>query len=166
MNRVLVVLATIAAILGRRPRAWGDGNRFTDASNVIPYMGFAAAMLGGLAHALLAEDIHPLIPLVSSEAIWVVAAVVLAELLKDALHEPIVLGGTVQLHPLAVVTGLVGGARLSGPAGMFLAIPTIPIVKVLRRHDDDSARGARQQFPESLDPSLRGRRKTDPGSQP
>jgi hypothetical protein len=36
---------------------------FTGASNVIRYMGFAAAMLGGLAYALLAEDNHPLIPL-------------------------------------------------------------------------------------------------------
>jgi hypothetical protein len=31
---------------------------FTGASNVIPYMGFAAAMLGGLAYAVLAEDNH------------------------------------------------------------------------------------------------------------
>ena len=34
---------------------------FTGASNVIPYMGFAAVMLGGLAYALLAEDNHPLV---------------------------------------------------------------------------------------------------------
>jgi predicted PurR-regulated permease PerM len=106
---------------------------FTGASNVIPYMGFAAAMLGGLAYALLAEDIYPLIPLVTAEtfALWVVAVVVLAELLKNVLYEPIVLGGAVQLHPLAVVTGVVGGAMLFGPAGMFLAIPTMTIVKVL-----------------------------------
>ena len=106
---------------------------FTGASNVIPYMGFAAAMIGGLAYALLAEDIHPLIPLVTAEtfAIWVLAAVVLAELLKNVLYEPIILGGAVKLHPLVVVIGVVGGAMLFGPAGMFLAIPTITIVKVL-----------------------------------
>jgi predicted PurR-regulated permease PerM len=106
---------------------------FTGASNVIPYMGFAAAMLGGLAYALLAEDIYPLIPLVTAETfvIWVVAAVVLAELLKNVLYEPIVLGGAVQLHPLAVVTGVVGGAMLFGAAGMLLAIPTMTIAKVV-----------------------------------
>jgi len=60
----------------------------------------------------------------------VVAVVVLAELLKNVLYEPIVLGGAVQLHPLAVITGVVGGALLFGPAGMLLAIPTITIVKV------------------------------------
>lgn len=106
---------------------------FTGASNVIPYMGFAAALLGGFTYALLAEEVHPLIPLVTAEtfAIWVVAAVVLAELLKNVLYEPIVLGGSVKLHPLVVVIGIVGGAILFGPAGMFLAIPTITVIKVL-----------------------------------
>ena len=106
---------------------------FTGASNVIPYMGFFAALLGGLAYALLAEDIHPLIPLVSADTfvIWVVAAVALAELLKNAIYEPFVLGGAVELHPLAVVIGVIGGATLFGAAGMFLAIPTITVVRVL-----------------------------------
>jgi hypothetical protein len=106
---------------------------FTGASNVIPYMGFFAAPLSGFAYALLAEDIHPLIPLVSADtfAIWVVAAVALAELLKDAVYEPFLLGGAVELHPLVVVIGVVGGATLFGAAGMLLAIPTITVVRVL-----------------------------------
>ncbi len=106
---------------------------FTGASNVIPYMGFFAALLGGLAYALLAEEIHPLIPLVSADtfAIWVVAAVALAELLKNVVYEPLVLGGAVELHPLVVVIGVVGGATLFGAAGMFLAIPTMTVVRVL-----------------------------------
>ena len=106
---------------------------FTGASNVVPYMGFAAALLSGLAYALLAEDIHPLLPLVTAEtfAIWVVVAVALAELLKNALYEPMVLGGAVKLHPLVVVIGVVGGGILFGPVGMFLAIPTITVVKAL-----------------------------------
>ena len=106
---------------------------FTGASNVVPYMGFAAALLAGLAYALVAEDVHPLIPLVTPEtfAIAVVVAVALAELIKNIVYEPIVLGGSVKLHPLVVVLGVVGGATLFGPAGMFLAIPTIAVVKVL-----------------------------------
>ena len=106
---------------------------FTGASNVIPYMGFFAALLGGLAYALLAEDIHPLIPLVSADtfAIWVVAAVALAELLKNVVYEPFVLGGAVELHPLVIVIGVVGGATLFGAAGMFLAIPAMTVVRVL-----------------------------------
>ena len=106
---------------------------FTGASNVVPYMGFAAALLSGLSYALLAENVHPLIPLVTAEtfAVWVVVAVALAELLKNIFYEPIILGGAVKLHPLVVVIGVVGGAILFGPAGMFLAIPTLTIVRVL-----------------------------------
>jgi predicted PurR-regulated permease PerM len=64
-------------------------------------------------------------------AIWVVVAVAFAELLKNVVYEPIVLGGAVNLHPLVVVLGVVGGGMLFGPAGMFLAIPTITVVKVI-----------------------------------
>ena len=63
--------------------------------------------------------------------IWVIAAVALAELLKNVVYEPVVLGGAVNLHPLVVVVGVVGGAILFGPVGMLLAIPTITVVKVL-----------------------------------
>ena len=99
----------------------------------MPYMGFVAALLSGLGYALLAENIHPLLPLVTVEtfAIWVVVAVALAELLKNVVYEPIVLGRAVKLHPLVVVIGVAAGAILFGPAGMLLAIPTITVAKVL-----------------------------------
>jgi predicted PurR-regulated permease PerM len=130
LGLTVLVLITIVGV----PLRWAIAiGIFTGVTNVIPYMGFAAALLGGLAYALLAEEIHPLLPWVTAEtfAIWVVAAVALAELLKNVLYEPIVLGGAVHLHPLVVVIGIVGGAILFGPAGMLLAIPTITIVKVL-----------------------------------
>ena len=126
---VLVFLVVVGV-----PLRWAIAiGLLTGASNVIPYMGFFAALLSGLAYALLAEEIHPLIPLVSSDtfAFWVVAAVALAELLKNVVYEPFVLGGAVELHPLVVVLGVVGGATLFGAAGMFLAIPTITVVRVL-----------------------------------
>ena len=85
------------------PLQWTVGiGIFTGASNVVPYLGSAVALLSGLAYALLAEDIRPLLPMVSPEtfALWVIVAVVLAELLKNVLYEPVVLGGAVKLHPL------------------------------------------------------------------
>jgi predicted PurR-regulated permease PerM len=104
----------------------------TGASTVVPYMGFAVALLSGLAYALLAEDIRPLLPMVSPEnfAIWVIVAVVLAELVKNVVYDPVVLGGAVKLHPLVVVIGVLGGTILFGPVGMLLAIPTISVFKV------------------------------------
>ena len=48
--------------------------------------------------------------MVSTEsfAIWVIAAVALAELLKNVAYEPVVLGGAVKLHPIVVVIGVLG----------------------------------------------------------
>ena len=130
LGLTVMVFITIVGVPLRWALAIGV---FTGASNVVPYMGFAAALLSGLGYALLAENVRPLLPWVTTEtfAIWVVGAVVLAELLKNAVYEPIVLGSAVKLHPLVVVMGVVGGAILFGPAGMLLAIPTITIVKVL-----------------------------------
>jgi predicted PurR-regulated permease PerM len=130
LGLTVVLLLTLIGV----PLRWAIAiGIFTGASNVVPYLGFAAALLGGLAYALLAEDIRPLLPMVSSEnfVIWVIVAVVLAELLKNVVYEPVVLGGAVNLHPLVVVIGVLGGAVLFGPVGMLLAIPTLTVVKVL-----------------------------------
>ncbi len=105
---------------------------FAGATNVIPYLGSAVALMGGLAYALLAEEIHPLLPMVNTEniAIWIIAAVGLAELLKNVFYEPLVLGGAVKLHPLGVVIGVVGGGILFDVPGVLLAIPTMVVFKV------------------------------------
>ena len=105
---------------------------FAGATNVIPYLGSAVALMGGLAYALLADEIHPLLPMVNTEniAIWIIAAVGLAELVKNVFYEPLVLGGAVKLHPLVVVIGVVGGGILFDLAGVLLAIPMITVFKV------------------------------------
>ncbi len=104
---------------------------FTGATNVVPFLGSAVALVGGLTYALLADEIHPLFPLVNpgNFAIWVIAAVVLAEVLKNVIYEPLVLGGVVKLHPLVVVIGVVSGGILFDIPGVLLAIPTIVIFK-------------------------------------
>jgi predicted PurR-regulated permease PerM len=105
---------------------------FTGATNVVPYLGSAVALLAGLAYALFANEIHPLLPMVNpgNFAIWVIAAVGLAEVLKNVFYEPLVLGGAVKLHPLVVVIGIVGGGMLFDFAGFLLAIPAITVLKV------------------------------------
>jgi len=105
---------------------------FAGATNVVPYLGSAIALVGGLAYAFLTEDIHPILPMVNPEnvAIWVIAAVVLAELIKNAFYEPVVLGGAVKLHPIIIVIGVLGGGMLFNLVGVLLAVPIITIVRV------------------------------------
>lgn len=101
------------------------------ATNVIPYLGSAIALLCGLSYTLLADQIHPLLPVIDGNnvAVWVVLGVLLAEVLKNVVFEPFVLGGAARLHPLVVVIGVLGGGILFGLAGLLLAIPTMTIVK-------------------------------------
>jgi predicted PurR-regulated permease PerM len=127
-----ITVAVLLAIIGI-PLRWSIAiGLFAGATNVVPYLGSAVALLGGLAYALLAHEIHPLLPMVTTDnlTIWVIAAVCIAELIKNAVYEPMVLGGAVKLHPLVVVIGAMGGAILFGLAGVLLAIPTISVFKV------------------------------------
>ncbi|MEW6719759.1 MAG: AI-2E family transporter [Thermodesulfobacteriota bacterium] len=125
----VTVFLVIAGVAPRWAIAIGI---FAGATDVIPYMGSAVALAGGLAYALLAEEIHPLLPVVDpgSFVIWVLAAVGLAEALKN-VYEPIVLGDAATLHPLVVLIGVVGSGILFGIAGMLLAVPVITVVKTL-----------------------------------
>lgn len=125
-------VTVLLVIVGVAPRWAIVIGIFAGATNVVPYMGTAFALFGGLAYALLTEDMHPVLPMVNEGnfVFWVVAAVVAAELLKNFFFEPVVLGGAVKLHPLVVVIGIVGGGILFDLAGVLLAIPTITIFKV------------------------------------
>ena len=124
-------VALLFAIVGI-PVVWAVVLGFlAGATNVIPYVGSAVALLAGLCYTVLADRLHPLLPMINTDnvAIWLVVGVLLIELLKNMVFEPLVLGGASQLHPLVVVIGVLGGGILFGLPGLLLAIPTITIVK-------------------------------------
>jgi len=128
-----ITAAVLLAIVGIPPH-WAIAiGLFAGATNVVPYLGSAVALASGLVYALLAHDIHPMLPVVTADnlAIWVIVAVAIAELIKNAFYDPVVLGGAVKLHPLVVVVGAVSGAILFGFVGVLLAIPAISMFKVL-----------------------------------
>jgi predicted PurR-regulated permease PerM len=101
-------------------------------TNVVPYLGSVLALLAGLAYAFFGEEFHPLLPLVQRDslALWVVGAVLLSDLIKNAVYDPVVLGGAVRLHPLVVIIGFVSGTLMFGMVGAILAIPAITILTV------------------------------------
>ena len=103
------------------------------AANPVPYIGSAVALLGGLAYILLANPVHPLLPMIRADnvVLWMVAGVAMIELLKNLVFEPLVLGSTTRIHPLVVLIGVLGGGILFGLVGLLLALPTITISKAL-----------------------------------
>jgi predicted PurR-regulated permease PerM len=105
---------------------------FAAMTNLVPYLGSIVALLGGLAYAFFGEDFHSVLPMVETEsfAIWVIVAVLLVDLMKNAVYDPLVLGGAVRLHPLVIIIGFMGGTLMFGFVGAILAIPTITVVTV------------------------------------
>jgi predicted PurR-regulated permease PerM len=81
----------------------------------------------------MAEEVSPVLPFINSgnllPAILVVVAIV--QLADNAIFQPYVLGSAVDLHPLTVVFGVMGGAVIFGFTGMLFAIPAIMIGKVV-----------------------------------
>ena len=126
-----LTVALLLAIVGL-PIHWAIAiGIFAGATNVIPVLGSAVALVGGVAYVLLAEEIHPIFPMVNSAnvGIWVIAAVGSAELIKNVFYEPLVLGGAIKLHPLVVVIGVVGGGMMFDLVGVLLAVPIITIFR-------------------------------------
>jgi predicted PurR-regulated permease PerM len=102
-------------------------------TNAIPFVGTAIALAAGCGFALIAEEVHPILPFVTLENLFVaVAAVVgVAHILDNAIYQPIVVGGAVNIHPLIVILAVFCGAMAFGFAGLLLAIPAVVVVKVV-----------------------------------
>lgn len=102
-------------------------------TNAIPFVGTLIACVVGAAYALIAEDISPIIPYIteSNLLIAVIGVVMVVHLLDNAVFQPLVVGGAVNIHPLVVILGVFGGSIAFGFAGLLFAIPTIVVTKVV-----------------------------------
>jgi predicted PurR-regulated permease PerM len=67
-------------------------------------------------------------------ALWTLGFLGVLRLIEDYVIYPRLMHRGIQLHPLAVILGVLAGAELGGVAGMFLAVPTVAIASVVYRH--------------------------------
>ena len=105
---------------------------FAGIINIIPYAGSVLGLSLGLLYALLAEQVHPLLPFVNvgNLWLWILAVAVVARILDDIVFQPMVLGSALELHPLVVALGIVGASLLFGLSGAIFAVPTIALAEV------------------------------------
>jgi len=87
----------------------------------------------GASYGIIAEEIHPILPFITLDnlLVGVLVTVAIAQTLDNVYFQPIVLGKAVDLQPLLVIFGVMGGSIVFGVAGMLLAIPVIVVVKVV-----------------------------------
>ena len=106
--------------------AWGGIALISGLLNAIPYVG----TLFGI---LLATGFT----LAEGADIWRVAGVigvfVVVQNIEGFFLTPRILGGRLQLHPMAVFLGLLIGGNLFGLLGILLAVPMIAVGKVFAR---------------------------------
>lgn len=65
---------------------------------------------------------------------WLLAFYLVFRLIQDYVIAPFLLSKGVELHPLAVLAGVIGGEMVGGLPGMFLSIPVLATARVLFLH--------------------------------
>lgn len=94
---------------------------------VIPYIG---TTLGGLLPALFS--------LMNGDPYWMPIAVILVfwfiQVLEGNFLSPIIVGGNLNINPLAAILALIAGGLIWGVAGMILFLPYVAVVKVACDH--------------------------------
>jgi len=140
--RGLVVVATVDAVF------IGLALTLIGVPLVLPLavLTFFAAFIP-LVGAFTAGAAAALVALVSEgvvDALLVVAAVTLVQQIEGDLLYPLVVGRTVQLHPVVILLAVTVGAVLGGIIGTFIAVPLVAIlaavVPVVRARPPDQAR--------------------------
>ena len=84
--------------------------------NVVPFLGSPAAAVLGILAAL---NISPML------AVWTALVFWGANLLEAKLFVPQLVGRATGLHPLAVMVGILVGAKLAGVIGALIAVPLL-----------------------------------------
>lgn len=91
----------------------------------IPVVGPLVAAIGILGVALATGYGHIVI-LAAFLGIW--------RVLQDYVNSPRIMGGQIELHPLAVLFGVLVGAEIGGVVGVYLSIPLMATLRIIWRH--------------------------------
>lgn len=93
---------------------------------VITFFGAYIPIVGAFVSGLLAVLVA-LASLGLFEALLVLASIVAVQQLEGNVLQPVIVGRSVELHPVVILLGVTGGAVLYGIVGAFLAIPLVAV---------------------------------------
>ncbi|MER6562350.1 AI-2E family transporter [Streptomyces sp. NPDC001027] len=108
------VCITAALLILQVPGAVGLG-ALVFIGAYIPYLG---ALLSGAVAVLVAFADRG-----TGTALWVLAVVLVVQVLEGNVLQPIIQGRTLQMHPAVILLALTAGASVAGILGMLLAVP-------------------------------------------
>ncbi|OZS76851.1 AI-2E family transporter [Tetzosporium hominis] len=89
-------------------------------TNVIPFLGPYLAVIPAMIIAFIQDPIM---------AVWVAIIMLVAQQIESNLITPNVMGKSLDIHPLTVITIILSAGSLAGLWGIILAIPAYAVVK-------------------------------------
>lgn len=93
---------------------------------VITFFGAYIPIVGAFVSGLLAVLVA-LASLGVIEALLVLAAIIVVQQVEGNVLQPVIVGRSVELHPVVILLGVTGGAVLYGIVGAFLAVPLVAV---------------------------------------
>lgn len=93
--------------------------------NLIPFVGVFIGMIPSLVVAFIDSP---------AMVVKVIIIVVVAQQIENNFISPQVMGKKMDIHPLTIILLLIAVGSLTGLLGMFVAIPTYAVVKVVASH--------------------------------
>ncbi len=97
---------------------------FAGLANMVPFVG---PLTGAIVAILVVFVTNGTV----NQMIMVAAAFAIIQLLDNVVVQPLVVAGSVQMHPLIVLFAVIIGGQFWGVLGMFLAVPAAAVLKVL-----------------------------------
>lgn len=92
--------------------------------NLIPYVGMLVANIFCMVVTMASsESLH--------SVLWVGIILAAVQIIDNNFSMPLVVGNKVRINSLVTIVGVIVGGALCGIPGMFLAIPTLAVLKVI-----------------------------------
>ncbi len=121
-SALVALLMSLVLWIAGMPKAWAFGLLY-GVTNVIPMLGPVLGAGAGLLFSL----VEPTAPSMSV----LVACYGVVYLLDAMFINPLVVGKSLNLHPLAIILGISVGGHVAGILGMLVSIPLIAIGKAV-----------------------------------
>ncbi len=90
----------------------------------VPVVGPLVAAVVMVVVAVLSSYPHPIL---------LVAFLLLWRMVQDYVISPRIMGGSVELHPLAALFGILAGGEIAGVLGVYLSIPVMASLRIMFR---------------------------------
>jgi predicted PurR-regulated permease PerM len=92
--------------------------------NIVPYIGMIIANIICIIVTIMSSNNN-------ADAIWVAIVLMGVQIIDNNILMPLIVGNKVKLNALAIIIGVLVAGALAGVAGMFLAIPTLAVLKII-----------------------------------